>query len=585
MKILLAAVNAKYIHSNLAVYSLRAFTKKRLGSQVDIIVKEYTINQDREKILADIYYEKADLTAFSCYIWNIVYVKDIVSQLKKLQPEKSIWLGGPEVSYHPQQLLTELPIDGIMLGEGEITFSKLVECYLKGTLSQLRQIDGIACKGFQTGPGKLPDMNKLPFIYEDISGDQFTNRIIYYESSRGCPFQCTYCLSSIDKQVRNRDMVLVERELDFFLAKHVPQVKFVDRTFNCNANRAVEIWKYIKEHDNGITNFHFEIAADIMTDEEVRLIQTMRPGLIQLEIGVQTTNMETIAAINRRMDFDRVAAFVVRLQEAHNIHLHLDLIAGLPKEDLNSFIKSFNDVYSLHPQQLQLGFLKILKGTPIEETALQKGTQYWSIPPYEVLFTEDLSYEDVWQLKQVEEMLEMYYNSGQFTCTIQHLEEYFPTYFALYKSLADFYRENGFDILQPSRVRKYEILFMFAETIEELSLEKCKEWLTMDIYLRENLKKRPAFSKPQNEYKTEIQEFYSREEKNRQYLSDYRVYDGKQLMKMTHIEVFDTLCEKRQVYLFDYRQRDILTMNAKLIDITEAFGGKKCYEEADKRNT
>ena len=580
MKTLLAAINAKYIHSNLAVYSLKAYADQRLLKQSEIVLREYTINQDREKVLADIYMQKPQLLALSCYIWNISYIKALIPQIKELLPNTDIWLGGPEVSYHPENLFFELPVKGIMLGEGEKIFTSLISCYLKKEelnkdnlflSEQLKKIRGIACREFQTEPETIVEMDELPFVYKNLPDIQFENRIIYYETSRGCPFRCAYCLSSIDKQVRFRNLSLVKQELQFFWDKQVPQVKFVDRTFNCSTEHAMEIWSYILEHDNGITNFHFEIAADIMTEEELSLIQKMRPGLIQLEIGVQTTNLDTIEAINRRMDFSRVAAVVRSLQAYKNVHLHLDLIAGLPKEDFSSFQKSFNEVYSLYPQQLQLGFLKVLKGTPIEALTAEMELKYWSEPPYEVLSTKWLSFGEVLRLKEIEEMVEVYYNSGQFLHTMRFLETYFDTPFALYEELSGHYRRNGYDVLQPSRIRKYEILLEFAEQIPGLQSKVCAEVLTLDLYLREKLKKRPDFSAEQESYKEQIKAFYKEEESSRTYLPDYKGLDYRQLMKLTHIERFDAMQGKRQVFLFDYRNRDALTAEAKLTDITEKW--------------
>lgn len=584
MKILLAAINAKYIHSNLAVYSLKAYAEQRLTRQAEITLCEYTINQDREKVLADMYMQKPQLLALSCYIWNITYIKALIPQIKELLPDTDIWLGGPEVSYHAQNLFSELPISGIMLGEGEKIFTNLLSCYLnckesgqdKSVLSeQLKNVKGIACPGFQTEPETILAMDELPFVYAGLPPKQFENRIVYYESSRGCPFRCAYCLSAIDKQVRFRSVSLVKRELKFFLDRQVLQVKFVDRTFNCNKEHAMEIWTYILEHDNGITNFHFEIAADIMTEEELDLIRKMRPGLIQLEIGVQTTNADTIETINRQMDFSRVAAVVQKLQSGRNVHLHLDLIAGLPKEGYLSFQKSFNEVYALRPQQLQLGFLKVLKGTPIEAAVTEAELKYWSEPPYEVLSTKWLGFDKVLRLKEIEEMVEVYYNSGQFLHAMRFLEAYFAAPFALYEALAEYYRIKGYSTLQPSRLRKYEILLEFAEQIEEIQNKTCAEFLTLDLYLREKLKKRPGFSGEQESYKEKMRAFYKREEKSRTYLKEYAGLDYRQLMKLTHMERFEAIQGKEQFLLFDYRNKDALTAEATLIDITEEMKGKK----------
>ena len=349
MKFLLVAINAKYIHSNPAVYSLRAYAGE-YGEQISLA--EYTINQSIDVMLKGIFRRKPEVLCISCYIWNISIARELAEEVHRVLPDTKIWLGGPEVSYDAKQVLERNPqITGVMMGEGEETFLELVRHYADGAPG-ISEIRGIAWRG---GDGLIRDngfrgpvdLDTVPFIYQDLSG--FENRILYYESSRGCPFSCSYCLSSIDRKLRFRSMGLVKRELQFFLDHKVPQVKFVDRTFNCSHQRALEIWRYLTEHDNGVTNFHFEIAADLLNEEELELIASMRPGMIQLEIGVQSTNPEVIREIRRKMDFDRVARVVRRLSENHNVHLHLDLIAGLPLEDFTSFGRSFDQVYALRP--------------------------------------------------------------------------------------------------------------------------------------------------------------------------------------------------------------------------------------------
>ena len=392
MKILLNAINAKYIHSNLAVYSLRAYAKEY---REHIRLLEYTINNRVEEILEGIYKEHADVICFSCYIWNLDYIEEIVLEIGKLRPDMPIWLGGPEVSYHAEEMLEQYPfLDGIMKGEGEITFRELAVYYQNqenGTEGKtLEEIHGITYRDAEGAIKSNPwrpamDLSEVDFPYANLK--KFENRIIYYESSRGCPFSCSYCLSSIDKRLRFRNLDLVKKELAFFLEQKVPQVKFVDRTFNCKKDHAMAVWKFIAEHDNGVTNFHFEIAADLMTEEELKLLNTLRPGLVQLEIGVQSTNPQTIEAIHRKMDFGRVTEIVNRIAKGRNIHQHLDLIAGLPYEDYDSFRRSFADVYALRPQQLQLGFLKVLRGSFMYEHTEKYDCHYQEREPYEVLLS------------------------------------------------------------------------------------------------------------------------------------------------------------------------------------------------------
>ena len=404
MKFLLVALNAKYIHSNPAVYSLRSYVGEALQKHVEIA--EYTINHSFGEVLADIYKRKPDVIGFSCYIWNISMILELIPEVSKLLPEVPIWLGGPEVSFDATQLLAKYPmVTGVMIGEGEETFRELLEYYTQGQDGSLQGISGLCLPEGYTAPRELTDISTLPFLYQDL--ENFQNRIIYYESSRGCPFRCSYCLSSIDKKVRLRDLEIVKQELQFFLDHKVKQVKFVDRTFNCNHVHAMEIWQYLSEHDNGVTNFHFEIAADILKDAEIELLGKLRPGLVQLEIGVQSTNPRTLEAIHRSMNVEKLEEIVATIHAGRNVHQHLDLIAGLPFEDYDSFGASFNRVYAMAPQQLQLGFLKVLKGSEMHERAEEFGIHYLDKPPYEVLFTNWLSYEDVLKLNRVEEMVEL----------------------------------------------------------------------------------------------------------------------------------------------------------------------------------
>lgn len=563
MKAVLAAVNAKYIHSNLAVYCLKAYAQTR-GERVAL--KEYTINQNPEEILRDLYLEKPDVLALSCYIWNISVVREIGAELHKLLPELSIWVGGPEVSYDAERFLGDNSwASGVMRGEGEITFTELLGRIREGqTLYGLKGITWRSKDGEIIVNEDRPVMalSEVPFPYSELN--EFAHRIIYYESSRGCPFSCSYCLSSIDKKLRFRDLSLVFRELQFFLDHRVPQVKFVDRTFNCLHDHAKAIWRYLLEHDNGVTNFHFEVAADLLDEEELELIAAMRPGLIQLEIGVQSTNRDTITEIHRKMDFSQVSAIVRRIKQGHNVHQHLDLIAGLPFEDLESFRRSFNDVFALRPDQLQLGFLKVLKGSFMYQRAKTYDCVYREKEPYEVLFTRWLSYDDVLRLKRVEEMVEVYYNSAQFTHTLPVCMERFSDAFSFFDSLGCFYEENGYFSVAHTRIRRYEILQEFmAEYTGEEEQEKCREWMVFDLYLRENMKTRPSWARDLSDWKAAFREVYRQEEENRKYLSALVGRDARQLAKMTHLEVFTHIFEKETMVLFSYESRDPLSHSAR----------------------
>ena len=552
MKILLAACNAKYIHSNLAVYNLKSCSGKY---SPNVVIKEYTINQIRDDILKDIYLEQPDVICFSCYIWNISFVKELVPDLKKILPHVDFWAGGPEVSYDAVEFLKKNPaFFGVMVGEGEETFHELAGYYIERKPENLKEIRGVAFHDetkvpdiVHTGWRELMDLSKVPFAYSNLT--EFKNRIIYYESSRGCPFSCSYCLSSIDKKLRFRDIGLVKKELQFFIDNKVPQVKFVDRTFNCKHDHAMEIWRYITENDNGITNFHFEISADLLRAEELALMKTMRPGLIQLEIGVQSTNPQTIKAIRRTMDFEKLKGIVEQIHSFGNIHQHLDLIAGLPYEGYDSFHKSFCDVYALRPEQFQLGFLKVLKGSHMMEMTGEYQILYKDREPYEVLSTAWLTYGEILRLKMVESMVEVYYNSGQFKNTLVFLEKYFDDPFRMYEALGRFYEKKGYSEISHSRMRRYEILMEFAGEQKEIPSEALSDVMLLDLYLRENLKSRPSFASDQKPYERLIW--------------DYR--KAKKIPKTAHIEVF----RDGKKLLFDYTDRDPLTNNAQLTDITD----------------
>ena len=576
MNILLTAINAKYIHSNLAVYSLRACA----GEYRDAVeLAEYTINNQKDYILEELYKRKPDVLCFSCYIWNIDYVTDIAREYKKLCPSVPIWVGGPEVSYEVEAFLRENPyIDGVMIGEGEDTFREL--CGYYAHKRNLSDIAGIAFRKNSTGnstsvnnmgdnkageivftsPRPIKNMSEIPFCYDTL--DDFSNRIIYYESSRGCPFSCSYCLSSVDKTLRFRDTRIVKRELKFFIDQKVPQIKFVDRTFNCNHAHAMELWRFIKANDNGVTNFHFEISADLLNQEELELISDMRPGLIQLEIGVQSTNEVTIKEIHRTMKLERLKEVVKLIQSGNNIHEHLDLIAGLPYENYESFGHSFNEVYAMHPDQLQLGFLKVLHGSFMYDNAEAYGLVWQDRPPYEVLFTDWLPYGDVIRLKKVEEMVEVHYNSGQFANTMEHLVKEFPSPFDLYVELGEYYEKNGLFGINHSRLARYENLWQFIRTQIPDRADSYREWLTLDLYLRENVKNRPAFAGENQVTKEEMTAFYREETETHRYLKEYDGFDARQLRKMTHLEKIDG-----KYLLFDYRNRSRLSQNAATYEV------------------
>lgn len=583
MKFLLTAVNAKYIHSNPAIYSLRAYAGAAYEQHIELA--EYTINHSLQSILTGIYEKKPDVIGFSCYIWNIRMIEELLEELPKIMPRVPIWVGGPEVTYRAAEFLEQHPsVQGVMVGEGEATFLEVLRYYLEEPIS-LSQIAGIVYRDekgriIQNEPRELTNLDRLPFLYHNL--EPFTNRIIYYETGRGCPYRCSYCLSSIDKTVRLRSFSVVREELQFFLDHQVTQVKFVDRTFNCNRKHAMDIWQYLIEHDNGVTNFHFEIEADILSEEELVLLAKARPGLFQMEIGVQTANPETLHEIRRTARLDRIEHAVAQLKRAGNIHVHLDLIAGLPFEDYESFGHSFDTVYAMEPEQLQLGFLKVLWGSYMQEKAKDYELKYLTTAPYEVLSTKWLSYGDVVRLKRVEEMVELYYNSNQFTTTLPLLEAFFARPFEMYQALADFYEDNGYFVTTPSRIYRYQVLLDFILSIAPGEhLAYFKEALTYDIYLRENAKSRPDFAPDLQEYKNVITDFYREEAENHRFLPESSQYDARQLQRMTHLEVLqypvfskekmaelkNGLWEKEESYfvLFDYASRNPLTYEARVV--------------------
>lgn len=575
MQFLLVAVNAKYIHTNPALYSLRAYAGKELIPFVSMA--EYTINNRVEEVLGSLYLKDPDVIGFSCYIWNFHFIQELLRELPKVLPETEIWLGGPEVSFDGQEALKKFPVvRGIMAGEGEQTFKDLLSFYvakdhpkMKSGYGNLLEIPGLVLPEGSSLARTPLDFSTVPFPYDDLG--EFKNKIIYYESSRGCPFRCSYCLSSIDKTVRFRDMELVMRELQYFLDHNVPQVKFIDRTFNCSRSRALEIWKYLADHDNGITNFHFEIAAELLGREELELLKIMRPGLLQLEIGVQTTNPETLRKINRPADPEKIAGIVKEIKSGENIHVHLDLIAGLPYEGYDSFGRSFDCVYRMTPHQLQLGFLKVLKGTAIWEQAEAYGIVYGDRMPYEVLYTKWLSYGEVLKLKRIEEMVELYYNSNQFVYTLSALEREFSAPFAMFEELAAYYEKNGYLVNSPARSYRYQVLLDFVKDRIPEKTELFKELLTFDLYLRENAKSRPSFARDLLPWREKIWQFYCGEEEKPDLLAAYSDYHARQTMKMTHMEGFYypvwEACKEMELIrgkepgfvLFDYKKRDALT--------------------------
>lgn len=561
MKILLTGINAKYIHSCLAVHSLAKYAAAEYGLAVQ--TAEYTINQLREDVLADLYRQAPDLLGFSCYIWNIGFIRPLIREIRQVLPAVKILLGGPEVSFDPAEALS-YGADYVLSGEGEESFSRLCLALEEGT--PLSEVPGLSwsengiCR--QNEPPKPLDMAKLPFVYEDFS--LFADRILYYEAQRGCPFNCQYCLSSVDKGVRFQPIEKVERELQVFLDKKVRQVKFVDRTFNASPKFAMAVWQYLHEHDNGVTNFHFELAAELLTDEMLAFLPTVRPGLFQFEIGVQTTYAPTLGAIDRRSSFESLTRKVRALQKAKNIHLHLDLIAGLPYESFAQFRQSFNDVYGLDPDQFQLGFLKLLKGAGLFRDREKYGLTARSYPPFEILSTPALPYEDVLRLKVVEEMVEQYYNSGRFVHTLRWLFTRMDDPFLFYQQLGDRYVENRLHLSSQSLESAYSFFYEFAASLPYVNGETMAQYLKLDYCLHQRPKRFPAWYPGPDavRLRRDCIAFLTEEENRQRYLPQQKEPDPQKLYKLCWFEPFsfdilsgeDSPC----VLLFDYSRRDLL---------------------------
>ena len=463
MKILLTTLNAKYVHTSLALWYLYQFCKK---DHSGLVLREFNINQDLSWVCGEIYLEQADVVAFSCNIWNIEQVLIICRRLKAVAPDTVIILGGPEAAADPRETLAANPaVDFIVCGEGELTFAEWLR-ELKQSVPRWENISGLA---FRSGQGipvlneprpVIPDLALLPFPYprEDLA--QFRQKLVYYETSRGCPYHCSYCLSANEREVRCFPMDRVEQELLLLIEAGIAQVKLVDRSFNCNPERAKHIWRFLLAHP-GHTNFHFEIVGDLLDEESLAILAAAQPGQFQFEIGVQSTNEETLRLIDRKMDFARLGDRVIRLRRQGRIFVHLDLIAGLPGEDYQSFAKSFNDNMTLAPSRLQLGFLKLLKGSGLREQAADFGYEFTAETPYEVLENNWISYRELLNLKVIEDLLERYYNSGRFERGFGYLMTRYSSPFQLFEALASWWKGRGYDQVSHREKDLYRYLIEF----------------------------------------------------------------------------------------------------------------------------
>lgn len=473
IKTLLVGINAKYIHSNPAIRYIQKFLR---ANGLECTILEFTINQQPERLVSEICKQKPDILGFSCYIWNIRIVRRIISDIRIILPDTIIVLGGPEIGDDTYEA------DYIIVGDGESSFLELVSALGDNTVSKPSQ--NIA--GYT-------DFAQTVFPYDNEDFEALSGRIIYYEAQRGCPFKCAYCLSSRKENVRYLPYSRVFGELSAFLEKRVKQVKFVDRTFNSDKSFSRKIWKYLIENDNGITNFHFEIVAELLDSEDFELLKCARKSLFQFEIGVQTTNEKTLKEIERFSDFQRLSDNVCTLSKSGNIRLHLDLIAGLPYEGLTSFRKSFNDVFMLRPDILQLGFLKVLKGSRIRENADIYGLKYSTSAPYEVLCTDAISYSELQELKNAEHILETYYNSNLARQSIKYILQFFETPFDFFHKLGKFWDDRGYGGVQHSKAALYTIFYEFMEQniLEFDKLRAAKDIIVYDMLLNDNIKTFP----------------------------------------------------------------------------------------------
>lgn len=571
------ALNAKFIHSSLALRSIEKYCRK-FGTELKVC--EFTINNSEDFIISEIYKMKPDVLGFSCYIWNIEMILNIISVIKKILPNVKIIVGGPEVSYEYDYLFQK-GIDFVIIGEGEKTAFELVS-YLNGenkNISRLDEINGISYSNSEkiivTNPRSPLPLDEIPFVYNDNSISNLENKIIYYEASRGCPYKCQYCLSSVEQGVRFLSLERVFSDLKFFLDKKVKQVKFVDRTFNCHKKFAISIWEFLIKNDNGITNFHFEVSADILDEDMFSVLKKARKQLFQLEIGVQSTNLNTLSAIQRKTDLDDLFKKVLKIKSFKNIHQHLDLIAGLPFEDYKSFGKSFNDVYSVYPEQLQLGFLKLLRGSGLRRDSKKYGIVYNDKAPYEVLFTKKVSFEEMTTLKYIAEMVETYYNSGKCINTVKFAVRYFDGAFAFFEKLALFWIEKKYHEVSHNKMKLYTIMFEFCVSYIN-DVDKLKDILKFDMFLNDNVKNFPEWLEQNNfdETKSFAKTFLSLEENVAKFLPHLAQFNTKQLMRMCHIEKFNynifegiennfsNISKKECFILFDYYGKSDLLGNS-----------------------
>lgn len=577
MKLLLTTLNSKYTHSSLALRYIHSMVKA-LDAEVDLI--EYTINNQLDYIVREIYSGHYDVVVFSVYIWNVDDTLVIAKNLKKVAPHLKIMFGGPEVTFESHKFLDRYSfIDLIIRGEGEISFTELTKALIHDGYPEPEGPDHFSdLKGltYRRGSGDaveiistddqplINDLDIIPFPYETFEG--LEHRILYYESSRGCPFNCQYCLSSTIKGVRFFSLDRVKEDLKRFVDLNVMQVKFIDRTFNADASRSLEIFRYLHEIDNGHTNFHFEITADRLNEETLEFLEGVRPGLFQFEIGVQTTHEPTLKEICRYVDFEKLKSICTRIRGYRNIHLHLDLIAGLPYENYDRFMKSFDDVYSIRPEMVQLGFLKLLKGSGLRIRKEKYGYIYDERPPYEIMATADLSFDDMIRLKGIEDMVEHFYNNQKFTHSLEFIikvNDLLPS--KMYEMLSDYWHNQGWHHKAHNQDAMYQILLEFYSDAGLKHNELFEEVVKFD-YVRQSSRRKLYADKETIEFRQFTHAFLQEEENVSKYLASYEGQTAKQIVKKVRFETFkydviklidsdfelSTVENKDVIVLFDY---------------------------------
>ncbi len=588
VKILLTTLNARYIHTSLSLLYLEKFCSKyNKDNNIDIMVKEYTINDNLLSIAADIYETEAKIIAFSSYIWNIEMTLLLADIIKKIRPQSTIIFGGPEVSYDPNKILTKYSfIDYVIMGEGEQTLSHLIRKLCKPKderYTNISQVKGIAYRDIEDNiiinkPRRLiENLDTIPSPYNSDDIKRLEGKILYYETSRGCPFDCTYCLSSTIKGVRYFSYDRIKSDLLFLINNKIKLIKFVDRTFNCDKKRAKELFEFLYKNRQE-TSFHFEIAGHLLDDDTINFLKDIEKDVFQFEIGVQSTNCETINAINRKTDFGKLSRNVRKLRKADNIHLHLDLIAGLPYESYQLFEKSFNDVYKLAPHMLQLGFLKLLKGSRIRKEEEKYKYKYISQPPYEVLSNDLMTYDEMLKLKSIENVLDKYYNSGTFNKSLHYIIQnfYIESPFKFYEEIGQYFKNNKLDKVSHSRRTLYDILYKFYNSKFKIGKDTFSQYLKFDLL--KNNRGAKMFSWGEREYNKDFKNIcygFLKDVKNiKQYLPQYTEEPVREIVKKVDFHIFnfnvleDDLLKRQEkkenIILFDYGTKIAVNVTNKI---------------------